>query len=97
MAWRAMFPEAASLPTSNNLVETTRSSSTPCASPIIQPTRGLPEPLVIEQDRKKGPTRAVYWCKVQGGERRVQAQHAVRQLRWNIDRVPADATWITFL
>ncbi|MBM5690971.1 hypothetical protein GSH03_21140 [Burkholderia pseudomallei] len=55
------------------------------------------EPLVIEQDRKKGPTRAVYWRKVQGGDRRVQAQHAVRQLRWNIDRVPADATWISFL
>jgi hypothetical protein len=52
--------------------------------------------LVIEQDRKKGPTRAVYWRKVQGGDRRVQAQHAVRQLRWNIDPVPADATWISF-
>ncbi|KVM88355.1 hypothetical protein [Burkholderia stagnalis] len=43
------------------------------------------QPLVITQDRTKGTIRAVYWQQVMKQDRRVQGQHAVRQLGWNGD------------
>ncbi|MDC6127082.1 hypothetical protein PPH41_03605 [Burkholderia gladioli] len=55
------------------------------------------EPVVITREAKKAPTLAVYWRKVRENDSRVQAQHSVRQLRWNIDRVAADAEWVSFL
>ncbi|EDT03470.1 conserved hypothetical protein [Burkholderia ambifaria IOP40-10] len=53
--------------------------------------------LVIQQDRKKGAVRAYYWRKLMKQDSRVQGQHAVRQLRWNVELLGASPAWIDSL
>ncbi len=51
------------------------------------------QPLVIQQDRTKGAIRALYWREVLKEDRRVQGQHAVRQLSWNIELLRVPQIW----
>ncbi|MCA3786157.1 MAG: hypothetical protein IOC39_26740 [Burkholderia sp.] len=52
------------------------------------------QPLVIQQDRTKGAIRALYWQQVLKEDRRVQGQHAIRQLGWNVELLRAPQVWI---
>lgn len=51
------------------------------------------QPLVIQQDRKKGAIRALYWREVLKEDQRVQGQHAVRQLGWNVELLGTPRIW----